>query len=126
MGVSIYYTARRARPLIVAEGAAIAGVVERHPIETLLAACRIADGQYDGEGFCVYPADEDTEPGVIFEGATKLPLCSEEVFWEAVQYWLRLLSQIRRVLPDADWHVHIDDHDIAWDEESNAFDPSAS
>lgn len=37
------------------------------------------------EGFRVYPVDADTDPGVVFEGATKLPLCSANTTWAAVQ-----------------------------------------
>jgi hypothetical protein len=61
---------------------------------------------------------------VVFEGATKLPLCTEDAFWAAIQYWCRLLSEVRRVVPGATWQVHMDDHNIAWVEELQAFDPS--
>ena len=125
MGVSIYYTASRPRPLTPAERTAIAAVVARYPVEALIAECGVADGEFHGEAFCVYPSDAETEPGVVFEGATKLPLCSEEAMWAAVQYWCRLLSELRRAVPGASWRVHVDDHDIEWDEELGAFDPSA-
>jgi hypothetical protein len=123
VGVSIYYTARRPQPLTPAEQTAIDAVVARYPVEAVLAECGVAEEEYNGEAFCVYPTDEDTEPGVVFEGATKLPLCTEEAFAAAIQYWCRLLSEVRRVVPGAGWRVHIDDHDIAWVEEVRAFDP---
>jgi hypothetical protein len=28
------------------------------------------------------------------------------------------------MLPDADWRVHVDDHDIRWDDDRNEYDPS--
>jgi hypothetical protein len=124
VGVSIYYTASRLRPLTPIERTAINAVVARYPVETLIAECGVSGGEYNGEAFCVYPTDDDTDPGVVFDGATKLPLCSQDAFWSAVQYWCRLLSEVRRVFPEATWRVRIDDHDIGWDEELRAFDPS--
>jgi hypothetical protein len=124
VGVSIYYTARRSQPLTPAERTAIDAVVARYPVEELLAECGVVENEYNGEAFCVYPTDDDTEPGVVFEGATKLPLCTEDAFAAAIQYWCRLLSEVRRVVPGATWRVHVDDHDIAWVEELRAFGPS--
>jgi hypothetical protein len=43
---------------------------------------------------------------------------------KGLQYWCRLLSEVRHVVPGATWHVHVDDHDIAWIEELRSFDPS--
>jgi hypothetical protein len=124
MGVSIYYEVSRPQPLSPDERRRIATIVARYPVEALIAQCGVIEDEFYGEPFCVYPTDEDTEPGVVFEGATKLPLCSEDVYWAAVQYWCRLLSEVRRVLPDASWRVHIDDHHIAWDKKLQVFDPS--
>jgi hypothetical protein len=125
VGVSIYYTASRPQPLTSVERTAIDAVVARYPVGDLLAECGVAEDEYNGEAFCVYPTDDDTEPGVVFEGATKLPLCTEDAFWASIQYWCRLLSEVRRVVPGATWRVHVDDHDITWVEELRAFDPSA-
>jgi hypothetical protein len=125
VSVSIYYTASRAHPLTSIERAAIDAAVARYPVEGLLAECGVADDEYNGEAFCVYPTDDDTEPEVVFEGATKLPLCTEDVFWASIQYWCRLLSEVRCVVPGATWRVHVDDQDIGWVEELRAFDPSA-
>jgi hypothetical protein len=124
VGVSIYYTATRPQPLSATERAAIDAAIARHPLATVLEACGLAEDEFDGEDFCVYPADAATEPGVVLDGATKLPLCSENTMWEAVQHWCRLLSEVRRAVPGAAWHVHIDDHDIPWIEEVREFDPA--
>ena len=124
MGVSIYYTATRANGLTEAEAIAVNSAVERYPIEELLKLCQISDEQYDGEDFCVYPADEPYEPDVIFEGATKLPFYSQYVMGRSIQYWCQLLSQVRRILPDAEWSVHVDDIHIPWNNESFEFEPS--
>jgi hypothetical protein len=124
VGVSIYYTARRDLPLSDRERAAVSAARMRHPVESLIATSGVPEPDFDGEAFCVYSADSHTEPGVVFEGATKLPLYSEEAFWAAVQHWCRLLSEVRRGIPGAKWQVHVDDHDIPWVEERQVFDPS--
>jgi hypothetical protein len=124
MGVSIYYAASRSEALTSVEQAAIDSVVARYPVEDLRAECGVSEDEYDGEGFCVYPTNDPSEPGVVFEGATKLPLCTEDAFWAALQYWCRLLSEVRCVVPSATWQVHVDDRDIVWVEELRAFDPS--
>jgi hypothetical protein len=124
VGVSIYYTASRPQPLTAVEQTAIDAVVARYPVENLLAECGVAEDEYNCEAFCLYPTD-DTDPGVVFEGATKLPLCTEDAFWASIQYWCRLLSEVRRIVPEATWYVHVDDHDIAWVEELQAFNPCA-
>lgn len=124
MGISIYYTASRKEPLSAAERLAIEAAIAQHPLAVLLDECGVTEGEFNGEDFCVYPVDADTEPGVVFEGATKLPLCSEDAMWMAVQYWCRLLSEVRRVVHGAAWHVHVDDRDISWVDGLRAFDPA--
>ena len=124
MSVSIYYTARRTHPLSEAERAAIEAAESRYPFEVLVAASGVAESDFNGESFCVYPASVAREPGVVFAGATKLPSRPAAAMWTAVQYWCRLLSEVRGLLPDATWHVHVDDHTIPWSEESQAFDPA--
>lgn len=124
MGVSIYYTARRPEPLSPAEQSAIEAAIARHPLSMLLEECGASEDMYDGEDFCVFMADLDTGPGVVFEGATKLTLCSEDAMWADVKHWCRLLSDMRRILRDAAWQVDIDDHEIPWDEDRLEFDPS--
>jgi hypothetical protein len=124
VGVSIYYSASRQRPLSPAECAAIEWAVTRFPVESLIRECRVSEEEFNGESFYVYPRDENTEPNVVFEGATKLPSCTDDAMWVAVQYLCEVLSEVRRVLYDAEWHVHVDDYDIAWDDKKQAFNPS--
>jgi hypothetical protein len=123
MGVSIYYRASRATPLSPSELMAIDEVQSRYPVEALIGECRISEADFDGEEFCVY-VDGCSEPGVVFEGATKLPLCSEEAMWAALQYWCKLLSDVRHLVIDCVWSVEVDGHDVVWVEELQAFDPS--
>jgi hypothetical protein len=124
MGISIYYTASRERPLNPAERGAVEAAVSRFSVEDLANEHSFKGEEFTGEAFCVYDPDDPSEPGIVFEGATKLPSNSEEAFWAAIQYWCRLLTEIRRIIPDADWRVHIDDHDIWWDPELREYDPA--
>lgn len=124
MGVSIYYEARRERPLSDAERTAIDEIVRLNDVVPRFNEA----GQWledNWEGFCIYERNEHTEPGVMFEGATRLPLTTEDEFWAAIQHWCRVLTLIRRALADAKWSVHVDDADIAWNEQRNEYDPSA-
>lgn len=124
MGVSIYYRASRTTPLSPSELMAIDEVQSRYPVEALIRELGISQVDFDGEEFCVYPADGCSEPGVVFEGATKLPLCSEEAMWAALQCWCKLLSEVRHLVIDCEWSVEVDGHDMVWVEELQAFDPA--
>ena len=124
VGISIYYQARRSRPLTSQEQRAIDEIVRLNEVEPQVNEAGEWVDESSWPGFCIYPCDEDTEPDVIFEGATKLPMSSEDDFWDAIQHWCRVLTLIRRVLADATWAVHIDDADIAWDEERKEYDPT--
>lgn len=122
MGVSIYYSATRDRSLSAAESKAIEWIVNRYPLDALMRDCGVPESQFHGEGFCLYSAP--LEEGAVLEGATKLPGVSEEAMWIAIQYWCRLLTELRGVLQDANWRVHVDDHHIPWSDSLQRFDPS--
>jgi hypothetical protein len=124
VGVSIYYTATRPRPLSIVERSTIDWHIAQFPVEALIRACGAVEDEFNGEPFCVYSADDDTEPNVVLEGATKLPGFSDDASWIAIQYWCRLLAEIRRVLHDAEWHVHVEDHDLKWNDRQQAYDLS--
>lgn len=123
MGVSIYYSARRQRPLSRSEREAIGWAIAKFKVESLIGECKVSEAEFNGESFCVYSADDDTEPGVVFEGATKLPSCTDTASLIAAHYWCKLLSEVRQIVYDADWHVHVDDYDVAWDDKRQAFIP---
>lgn len=124
MSVSIYYTARREQALTAAENKTLQQLIARYGIEDQLAERERTGEGYNWESFTVYDPSDPTEPGVVFEGATKLPDNSEDAMWVGVQHWCALLTQLRRSLPGASWQVHVDDHDIAWDEELDEYDPT--
>jgi hypothetical protein len=125
MSVSIYYTARREQPLSSDEEAAIERIRASYSIREQVERYVQTRRGHNGENFCIYDRSDPTEPGVVFEGATKLPDNSEDALWELLQHWCKLLSEVRRAVPSAEWHVHVDDHDIPWNDEEQAFDPSA-
>ncbi len=105
-----------------AERMAIEEVVEKYSVKEQIEEYHHTGTGWQGDDFCVYDEPFDS-PDTIFEGATKLPDDSEDSMWEAVQRWCNALSEIRRILPDADWQVHVDDHDIQWDEAGQVYDP---
>jgi hypothetical protein len=123
MSVSIYYTARRRCELSMAEQAGIARVIDRYSVKEQIEEYHRTGVGWNGEDLCLYAPPFDS-PDVMIEGATKLPNTTEDVFWDAVRHWCQALSEIRRVLPDAVWDVHVDDHEIPWDELRQEFDPS--
>jgi hypothetical protein len=123
MSMSIYYTAKRAFELSEAEQTGIVGVVDRYSVEEQIEEYHRTGVGWNGENLCLYAPPFDSRD-VVFDGAAKLPDSTEEVFWDAVQHWCQALSEIRRLIPDADWHVHLDDHEIPWDKSRQVFDPS--
>ena len=125
MGISIYYTARRGQPLSADEQAAVGRIVASYSIRDQVERYVRTRQGHNGEDFTVYDPNAPTEPGIIFEGATVLPSTSEDALWDLLQRWCKLLSEVRRAVAGAEWHVNVDDHDIPWDEEAQAYDPSA-
>ena len=123
MSVSIYYSARRPTALTEQEQKAVKEVVSRYSVADQVEEYLQTGSGWRGEDFCLYSPPFDS-PDTILEGATKLPGHTDDAAWIAVLHWCKALSEIRRVLPNADWHVHVDDYDIGWDEQQQAFDPS--
>ncbi len=119
MSVSLYYTARRAVPITLQEQNNCDEIVKRY------------DEQYPFgelyEGFCIYdqePCREGNEESVILDGATKLPSdVSPELCLDIADWWLACLAELKCVLVDAQWHVHLDDMDFEWCEEKHCFLP---
>lgn len=113
MSISLYYSASRST----------LSPAEQKSIDELIARAN-ADfksrwsGAAQWESFVVYAGTDE-----VFAGATKLPDDDDEVLWAVLRHWVELVSRIRRVLPDASWHVHVDDHDLVWDPKSGAYDP---
>ncbi len=124
MSVSIYYTAKRKQPLTATERNAIDAAIARFAVEDQLEEYFRSGTGLNWESFCIYDATQPTEAGIVLEGATKLPDNSEDAMWIGLQHWCQLLTEIHLQLSGANWHVHVDDHAIVWDNTSNSFDPS--
>lgn len=120
MGVDIYYKASRSTPLTPEEQKAIDAIVEKYSVAKEIEQFHQTGVGWRGEDFCYYPPPFDRED-VIFEGATGLPLESVKSSVTAAKRWCSALTEIRRAVPGAEWSVHIDDADIPWDEEQQAF-----
>ena len=107
MSFSLYYQAKRDRPLTGDEEAAVAEIVRhsraRYPFKRKV------------EDFGVYPAGEGA--GVIFSGATKLPGNGPKALYDTANYWLKGLTEITRLLEGASWEVRFDDVDLILDPE---------
>ncbi|MFD2330797.1 hypothetical protein ACFSR7_16210 [Cohnella sp. GCM10020058] len=110
MGVSVYYTCMRNHSLTNSEEQEITDIIDKYN-----AGFEMKD---IGETFCVYDYDQD-KPTVIFAGSTMLPFSDDfEDTLHALFYWLTCLTDIRRSISNGDWHVHLDDTDAIWDEET--------
>ncbi|MFJ5881282.1 hypothetical protein [Kitasatospora cineracea] len=106
MSVSLYYSARRPAPLTAAESAAVERVVTAH---------RAAFPYPDEEDLCLY-ADPGDGPEDVLAGSTKLPADPDRAL-PVITHVLDAVTGLRRALPGAAWHVHLDDLDVPWDED---------
>ncbi|GKU78143.1 hypothetical protein [Paenibacillus sp. L3-i20] len=109
MGVSLYYKAERPTPLTKEEEQAIQQVINNYQ--------RSFGFKEEGEDFCVYEPD-NSEPMTIFVGATGLPMGDLEDMHDACLHWAACLTEVRHILNDCEWSVHLDDHDLLWCEET--------
>lgn len=122
MSVSIYYTATRKQKLTSPEQALITQLIENYSVDKEIEEYLNTGQGYNWTSFYVYDSKSPTEPDVIFEGSTQLPSNSAEAMFDGVTHWASLLSNIRNVVKGADWHVHVDDHDLTWDEKALEYD----
>jgi hypothetical protein len=117
MGVSIYYEVTRDRACSEKENALIRSIIKKYNDDPDIVSLVDEGG---GELFSFYP-DSD-EANVILEGAVKLPLSldSDDVMYVG-ESWLDLLSEIRNILEDSTWRVHIDGAPVFWNEKEKRF-----
>ncbi|MFB8026364.1 MULTISPECIES: hypothetical protein [unclassified Streptomyces] len=105
MSVSLYYSARRTAPPTDAETAAVERIV----------ADRTASFPYEDEESLYLYDDGGSEPSGILAGSTKMPFEPDHVI-PVLDHVLGSVSELRRALPGAEWHVHLDDLDVPWDD----------
>lgn len=111
MSTSLYYDASRATALTPTETAAV---------ERIVTARQSSFPYQDEESLFLY---EEGEPGSIVAGSTKMPFDLDRVM-PVLEHLLGSVTELRRALPDAQWHVHLDDFDLPWDESEGYFLPS--
>jgi hypothetical protein len=105
MSVSLYYGAHRNTPLDEAESTVVAGLV----------TARAASFPYDDEEGLYLHDGGAAEPREVVAGSTKLPADPDRAV-PVIVHVLDSLTELRRAVPDAEWHVHLDDLDVPWDE----------
>jgi len=106
MGTAIYYTAEREAILTEKEQEDITFIVDKYNESFKYIE--------EAESFDLYAYD-DSESDVILAGATKLLSITDiEASTYSLSHWLQCLTEIRLVVGDAEWHVHVDDTDAVW------------
>ena len=121
MSISIYFEARRPTPLTAEEEKAIRAVESRYSVAKQVEKYLTSGSGLNWEDFSRLRSEEE---GALFWGAIKLPDNSEDATWTGVRHWAAALAEIRNALPGTTWHVHVDDHDLQWNEQAQNYDLS--
>lgn len=122
MATSIYYTARRERPLTKEEQKNIDRLIQEYSVEKEISEYIESDKGLNWESFCIYDRESSNETGILIEGSTSLPDNSRKAMWEGFQHWSLLLSAIRCAILDAKWNVHVDDQELVWNEKYSEYE----
>jgi hypothetical protein len=121
MSISIYYGGKRKQPLSENERAAVGSILRRFAVDDHIEKWKRSGEGLNWASFLVY--DKPSAPTVIFEGATQLPDNSADAVQTGLGRWCAALSEIRRVVPGAEWQVAVDDQIIRWDAKSVRYIP---
>ena len=127
MAISIYYTARRKAPLSLNELAVVEQIVHRHRVEDEIERFLSRRAGLNWESFDFSTNLESSsflKKGVVLSGSTKLPDNQENASWIGVQHWCKCLSELRNSVPDCEWNVKVEDHEMHWDASVSAYDPT--
>lgn len=122
MSISIYYEATRDIPLSFSEQSLLSDIVKSYSVDSDIEQYLSTGSGLNWESFSFYEKPEGKS--VILQGSTKLPNNTEDATWVGVEHWCKLLSQLRRQLPNARWTVRVEDHEMYWDSVSNEYDPA--
>ncbi|WP_069811552.1 hypothetical protein [Streptomyces sp. TP-A0874] len=110
MSVSLYYCASRATHLTTTEAADIDRIAADRQ-----ATFPYEDEDEDEENLYLYE-DGGSNPDGILAGSTRMPSTYDRLM-PVIGHLLDSVTRLRRVLPNAEWRVRMDDIDIPWDEE---------
>lgn len=122
MSVSIYYEATRDIQLTFSEQSLLNDIVKSYSVDSDIEKYLSTGSGLNWESFSFYEKPEGE--AVILQGSTKLPNNSNDATWIGIQLWCKLLSELRRCLPNAKWAVSVEDHEIYWDSVSKEYDPA--
>jgi hypothetical protein len=125
MSISLYYDAKRDRPLSDAEIQRLNAIVAEFGKSAEIERYAASGKGLNWESFTLYDAD-GLRDGKVLAGATKLPDNKAFAVHKGARHWVDCLSRIRReVLADAVWSVQIDDKALSWDDKSGWHDEAS-
>lgn len=104
MSVGLYYSLSRSTPFTDEERSALKSVMDRAN----------AVGREDIEPLGFWQDTSDPEPTLT--GSSKLLAEDPIETVRALRFLLENVTDMRRAVPDANWHVHLDDDDVPWDD----------
>ncbi len=119
MSMDIYYTAKRKNPLSEEEREKIEEIGnkywEQYPRKE----------EYEGPGTF---DTSDQEDDIIYFGNLRIPFEfmsddpedreSRKAMEEFMDYWLKFITDITRLIPDAEWDAQFEDIPFIWEEEN--------
>lgn len=106
MSYALYYEATRKQSLTEQEKAITRKIIEKYCFEYPF--------KRKTEDFCMYDENEYQDK-IIFSGSTKLPGNDPKTLFEAANYWLECLTEITKLLVNAEWNVTFDDVELVLD-----------
>lgn len=125
MGMSLYYDAKRERPLSETETERVDAIVSAFDKNADIERYAHSGKGLNWESFTLYPPS-GLDAGVVLAGATGLPDNKAFALHKGATHWVACLNRIRReVLPDAQWTAQIDDKALSWDDKSGWHDQAS-
>jgi len=100
MSFALYYEATRKQSLAEQEKTIAKKIIEKY--------CSEYPFKRKVEDFCMYDENE-YQDNIIFSGSTKLPGNGPKTLFEVANYWLECLTEITKLLVNAEWNVTFDD-----------------
>lgn len=125
MSISLYYDAKRDRPLSDEEIRRVEAIVADFDKSAEIQRYEASGKGLNWESFTLYDA-EPLRDGQVLAGATKLPDNKAFALHKGACHWVGCLNRIRReVLADAVWSVQLDDKALLWDDKSGWHDEAS-
>jgi len=127
MSISIYYKAQRKKQLTDGEINHVTVIAKQYSVDSKIESF-LATGHglnWESFDFRINTCPSSLfKKGIVLEGSTKLPDNTENASWEGIQHWCKCLTALRQELPNCDWYVSVEDHEIPWLSSNNAYNPS--